>query len=106
MKLSILMPVYNERTAVERCLAQVLSAPLPEEMKRELAPSGRRDESGDKRSLNKIDALSWWLYSRVLRASHISKIALKIFDKTVWIWRRVDPVLPWRGLSLILVARK
>jgi hypothetical protein len=58
------------------------------------------------RSLNKIGALSWWLSSRVLRASHISKIALKIFDKTVWIWRRADPVLPWRGLSLILVARK
>jgi hypothetical protein len=24
----------------------------------------------------------------------------------VWLWRRVDPVLPWPGLSLIAVARK
>jgi hypothetical protein len=23
----------------------------------------------------------------------------------VWFWRRVDPVLPWKGLSLIVVAR-
>ena len=30
MKLSILIPVYNERTVVERSLAQVLAAPLPE----------------------------------------------------------------------------
>ena len=36
MKLSILMPVYNERTVVERCIAQVLTAPLPEDMEREL----------------------------------------------------------------------
>ena len=36
MKLSILVPVYNERTVVERSLAHVLSAPLPEEMDREL----------------------------------------------------------------------
>jgi glycosyltransferase involved in cell wall biosynthesis len=58
------------------------------------------------RGLNKISAPSWWLYSRVLRTSHINKLALKLFDKTVWIWRRIDGILPWRGLSLILVARK
>jgi SAM-dependent methyltransferase len=58
------------------------------------------------RSLNKISALSWWLYSRVLRTSHINKVSLKLFDKTVWIWRRIDGVLPWRGLSLILIGRK
>src|SRR3954464_2422522 len=36
MKLSILMPVYNERTVVEQCISQVLTAPLPENMDREL----------------------------------------------------------------------
>src|ERR1700751_5268326 len=36
MKLSILMPVYNERTVVERCISQVLAAPIPENMEREL----------------------------------------------------------------------
>jgi len=36
MKLSILMPVYNERTMVERCISQVLAAPIPEDMEREL----------------------------------------------------------------------
>jgi hypothetical protein len=58
------------------------------------------------RSLNKISSPSWWLYSRVLRTSYINKVSLKIFDKTVWIWRRIDGMLPWRGLSLILVGRK
>lgn len=36
MKLSILIPVYNERTMVERSLSRVLEAPLPENMEREL----------------------------------------------------------------------
>src|SRR5579872_922306 len=36
MLLSILIPVYNERTVVERSLALVLDAPLPENMEREL----------------------------------------------------------------------
>src|SRR6476660_9362526 len=36
VKLSILMPVYNERTVVERCISLVLTAPIPENMEREL----------------------------------------------------------------------
>src|SRR5450755_3629849 len=36
MKLSILMPVYNERTVVDRSISLVLNAPLPEDMEREL----------------------------------------------------------------------
>src|SRR6516225_2360191 len=36
MLLSILIPVYNERTVVERSLSLVLAAPLPESMEREL----------------------------------------------------------------------
>src|SRR4051794_15868076 len=36
MKLSILIPVYNERTVAERSISGVLTAPLPEEMEREL----------------------------------------------------------------------
>jgi glycosyltransferase involved in cell wall biosynthesis len=36
MKLSVLIPVYNERTVVERCISQVLTAPLPDNMDLEL----------------------------------------------------------------------
>ncbi len=56
--------------------------------------------------LNKVGALAWWFSGKVLRRSRISKPTLKIFDKTVWIWRRLDPVLPWRGLSLVVTAKK
>jgi glycosyltransferase involved in cell wall biosynthesis/phospholipid N-methyltransferase len=57
-------------------------------------------------SLNKIGTPPWWIYSKMLGRVNINKVTLKIFDKTVWLWRRIDPVLPWPGLSLVLVARK
>jgi hypothetical protein len=56
--------------------------------------------------LNKVGTPPWWFYSRIIGRKHISKIALKLFDKTVWIWRRVDALLPWKGLSLIAIARR
>ena len=56
--------------------------------------------------LNKIGKPAWWFFSRVLGRKHINKPTLKIFDKTVWIWRRVERILPWRGLSLVVVASK
>ena len=55
--------------------------------------------------LNKAGAVAWWLFGSVLHRKHINKVTLKMFDKTVWLWRRVDWLLPWRGLSLIAVAR-
>jgi glycosyltransferase involved in cell wall biosynthesis len=55
---------------------------------------------------NKIATPAWWFYGKVLHRKRISKVMLKVFDKTVWIWRRVDGWMPWRGLSLIAVATK
>jgi glycosyltransferase involved in cell wall biosynthesis len=56
--------------------------------------------------LNRVGKPGWWLSSRVLKSRHVSKLALKIFDKTVWMWRRVDWLLPWSGLSLIVSAQR
>jgi glycosyltransferase involved in cell wall biosynthesis len=57
-------------------------------------------------SFNKAGAPPWWAYSTLFGSRHINKPILKIFDKTVWFWRRVDGLIPWPGLSLIVVARK
>ncbi len=57
-------------------------------------------------SFNKAGAPPWWLYSKILGSENISKFVLKLFDKSVWIWRRLEPLMPWPGLSLILIARK
>jgi glycosyltransferase involved in cell wall biosynthesis len=57
-------------------------------------------------SFNKAGAPPWWAYSRVLGSKNINKPVLKIFDKTVWFWSRLDRFLPWPGLSLIVIARR
>jgi glycosyltransferase involved in cell wall biosynthesis len=56
--------------------------------------------------LNKIGAFAWLVSGKIFRRRYIRKINLKLFDKTVWLWRRIDRFLPWRGLSLVVVARK
>jgi glycosyltransferase involved in cell wall biosynthesis len=56
--------------------------------------------------LNKAGTPPWWAYSRWFGARKINKLVLKVFDKTVWLWSRIDWLLPWPGLSLIVVAHK
>ncbi len=55
---------------------------------------------------NKAGTPPWWVYSKLAGSRRINKLTLKIFDKTVWIWRHIDGLLPWRGLSLIAAGRK
>src|SRR5215470_5465305 len=56
MMVSILMPVYNERTMVERCIAGVLAAPLPESMERELIVVDDRSTDGTYDILERLAA--------------------------------------------------
>jgi len=56
--------------------------------------------------LNRAGVPAWALYGRLLHRKKINKVTLKIFDKTVWFLRLVDPLLPWPGLTLVAVARK
>ncbi|HEX2726115.1 MAG TPA: methyltransferase domain-containing protein, partial [Beijerinckiaceae bacterium] len=56
--------------------------------------------------LNRVGAPAWWLYGKLLGRARINRVTLKAFDKTVWLWRRIEFLLPWRGLTLIAVAKK
>ena len=57
------------------------------------------------RDINKAGVAGWWLASRVLGRKRLSKATLKLFDKTVWLWRLADRLLPWPGLTMIVEAR-
>ncbi len=57
-------------------------------------------------TFNKAGTPPWWAYSKLFGSRNINKPVLKIFDETVWFWSRIDGLLPWPGLSLIVVARK
>ena len=55
---------------------------------------------------NRISYLPWLVSGRILKRKSLGKIQLKLFDSLVWLWRILEPVLPFPGLSLIAVARR
>jgi SAM-dependent methyltransferase len=60
----------------------------------------------DSTQVNKVSALAWLVQGRVFRRKRLGKPMLKVFDKTMWLWRMLDKALPWKGLSLVVVATK
>ncbi|MCC6389507.1 MAG: class I SAM-dependent methyltransferase, partial [Bryobacterales bacterium] len=55
---------------------------------------------------NRVSLPGWYLNGKLLGRNTVSAAQLKVFDKMVWLWRRVDRFLPWAPTSLIAVARK
>ncbi len=56
--------------------------------------------------LNKMGKLAWGTFGGLFGNEKISKLNLKVFDKTVWLIRLLDQVLPWSGVSIVVIARK
>ncbi len=55
---------------------------------------------------NRAARPGWYLNGRLLRRSRINPLQVRIFDRLVWLWRRVDHLLPWQPTSLIAVGSK
>ena len=55
---------------------------------------------------NKAGVPGWWLNGKVLKRRHFSRFQLKVYDSLVWLFRRLDRVLPWGGLSIMAVGRR
>jgi glycosyltransferase involved in cell wall biosynthesis len=55
---------------------------------------------------NRISRPGWRLNGRILKRSTISPFQLRIFDRLVWLWRRIDRWLPWPPTSLIAIGEK
>jgi len=75
-----------------------------EEMRQLLAGSGFAVERMEQ--INKIGAAAWWASGHIFGQQSMNRLSLKLFDKTVWLWRRLDGLMPWSGLTMIAVARK
>ena len=48
----------------------------------------------------------WFLNGRLLKRRHFSRSQLKLFNMVVPVVRRLDPLVPGRGLGIIAVARR
>jgi SAM-dependent methyltransferase len=55
---------------------------------------------------NRAARPGWYLNGKLLRKSGLGGIQLWVFDRLVWMWRRVDRFLPWSPVSLIAVGVK
>ncbi len=55
---------------------------------------------------NRISRPAWYLSGKLLRRSRISRLQLRLFDWTVWLWRRLDAHIPWKPVSIVAVARR
>lgn len=55
---------------------------------------------------NRITRPGWYVNGRILRRRTFSRFQIWMFDRLVWLWRAIDPLLPWRPTSLIAIARK
>jgi SAM-dependent methyltransferase len=57
-------------------------------------------------TLNKVGVIGWWYRGKIAKQKAIGRFGLKVFNVMVPILKIIDPILPWKGLSLVLVARK
>ncbi|MBI3649487.1 MAG: glycosyltransferase [Acidobacteria bacterium] len=55
---------------------------------------------------NRFSVPGWWLNGKVLRRKQFSRIQLKILDTLMPIFKRINNLLPWSGVSLVVVAVK
>jgi glycosyltransferase involved in cell wall biosynthesis len=57
-------------------------------------------------TLNKIGVLGWWYRGKVAKQQAIGRFGLKAFNVLVPVFKLIEPLLPWKGLSMVVVARK
>lgn len=75
-----------------------------EELQAKLQQAGFRVENIV--NFNRVSRPGWYVTGKVLKRDIISPLQLKMFDRLVWLWRRVDGILPWSSTSIIGVAVK
>ena len=75
-----------------------------DELQRKLEQTGFRVERI--LDFNRISRPAWYVNGRIMRRKTIGRIQLGIFDRLVWLWRRIDSLLPWPPTSIIAIAVK
>ena len=53
---------------------------------------------------NRVSRPAWYVTGRLLKKTRLHPAPLKLFDRMVWLWRRIDRALPWPPMSIIAVA--
>ena len=57
-------------------------------------------------NFNRISRPGWYVSGKILKRTKLSAVHMTLFDKLVWLWRRIDGPLPWPPTSIIAIATK
>ncbi len=55
---------------------------------------------------NRISRPGWFITGKILKRSTLARFPMRVFNKLVWLWRKIDKTLPWDSVSIIAIARK
>lgn len=55
---------------------------------------------------NRISRPGWKFTGQVMKSRSLSPAGMRLFDRFVWLWRKIDQRLPWEPTSIIAIARR
>jgi SAM-dependent methyltransferase len=55
---------------------------------------------------NRVSRPAWFVSGRILKRTRLNVHQMLLYDRLVWLWRRIDGWLPWRPTSIIAIARR
>ena len=55
---------------------------------------------------NRISRPGWYVNGRWMKRTTVGRLQLSVFDRFVWLWRRIDRFLPWPPTSIIGIGVK
>jgi SAM-dependent methyltransferase len=55
---------------------------------------------------NRVSRPAWFVSGRILKRTSLNVHQMLLYDRMVWLWRRIDRWLPWRPTSIIAIARR
>jgi SAM-dependent methyltransferase len=57
-------------------------------------------------NFNRASWPGWYITGKLLKKRTLSRLQLRLFEKLVWLWRRIDTWLPWPSVSIIAICVK
>jgi glycosyltransferase involved in cell wall biosynthesis len=75
-----------------------------EELKKKMEAAGFQVERVLR--FNRVSRFPWYVSGKILKRTSLDWNQMQLYDRCVWLWRRIDPFLPWKPTSIIGIARK
>jgi glycosyltransferase involved in cell wall biosynthesis len=55
---------------------------------------------------NRISRPGWYVSGKIFKRKTLGAVQMSLFDRLVWLWRRIDGPLPWPPTSIIAIGIK